>query len=120
MLIWAELAAYKLYDLGGRTSLLGAVEPHLWMGIKWLWLWATVGGREQCALIPSECAGSAGNSGQGFQPFSFHGTHKPITKILQHTKKYVFADLTRKKIGLILIHSYQIAVVVLAAVILFI
>ena len=32
-----------------------------------------------------------------FQPFSSHGTHKLITKILQHTQKYVyFADLAEK------------------------
>ena len=38
-----------------------------------------------------------------FQPFSSHGTHKLIIKILKHAKKcYIFANLT-KKIGIILI-----------------
>ena len=42
-----------------------------------------------------------------FQPFSPHGTHKLITKILRHTKKCIlfFANLT-KKVGIILIHSH--------------
>ena len=32
-----------------------------------------------------------------FQPCSFHGAHKPITKILRHTEKvYFFAHLTKK------------------------
>ena len=48
-----------------------------------------------------------------FQPFSSHGTHKLITKILRHTKN-IF--LTKKK-GIILIYSHRTAVVVLAAVI---
>ena len=33
---------------------------------------------------------------QQFQPFSSHGTHKLITKILQHTKKYTFYNLSKK------------------------
>ena len=34
-----------------------------------------------------------------FQPFSSHGTHKLITKILQHTKKKKFlASLTKKEV----------------------
>ena len=32
-----------------------------------------------------------------FQHFSSHGTHKLITKILWHTKKHFFADLTKKR-----------------------
>ena len=48
-----------------------------------------------------------------FQPFSSHGTHKLITKILWHTKKYIFCQ-SDKKIGIILIHSHWTAVVVLA------
>ena len=42
------------------------------------------------------------------------GTHKLITKILQHTKKYIFIDLT--KIGIILIYSPRMAIDVLAVV----
>ena len=51
-----------------------------------------------------------------FQPFSSHGTYKLITKILQHTKKYVFANPT-KIIGIILIHSHHMAIIVLAVII---
>ena len=53
-----------------------------------------------------------------FQPFSSHGTHKLLTKILQHTKKCIlfFANLT-KKIGVIMVHSQWIATVVLSVVI---
>ena len=52
-----------------------------------------------------------------FQPVPSHSTHKPITKILQHTKKEIFfADLTEKT-GVILIHSHQKTIVVLAVVI---
>ena len=54
-----------------------------------------------------------------FQPFfSSYGTYKVITKILQHTKKYImyFTDLTQK-IGIILILSHQTAIVVLVVVI---
>ena len=32
-----------------------------------------------------------------FQPCSFHGTHKLITKILQHTKNCIFANLTNNR-----------------------
>ena len=39
-----------------------------------------------------------------FQPFSFHGTHKLITKTLRHTKKYIFADPTQK-IGMIFLKN---------------
>ena len=54
-----------------------------------------------------------------FQPFSSHGTHKLITKILRHTKIDIFfADLT-KKIGIIFIHSQQTAIVLTAVVFLF-
>ena len=52
-----------------------------------------------------------------FQPFSSPGTHKLITQILQRTKKCVFADLTKKKKGVILIHCLRTAIVVLAVVI---
>ena len=31
-----------------------------------------------------------------FQPFSSHGTHKLITKILWHTKKYIFCWFDKK------------------------
>ena len=48
-----------------------------------------------------------------FQLFSSHGTHKLITKILQHTKKYIF-HRSDKKIGIILIHSLQMVIVELA------
>ena len=41
------------------------------------------------------------------QPFSSRGTHKLITKILQHTKNIIFANLT--KIDIILSHSHQTA-----------
>ena len=53
------------------------------------------------------------------QPFSSHGTHKLITKIQQHTPKYVifWANLTKKKIGMILVHSQWTAMVVLAVVV---
>ena len=56
--------------------------------------------------------------GSDFQPFSSHGTHKLITKILQHTKKHIifFASLIKKKIGMILIHSPGTAIVMLAVV----
>ena len=53
-----------------------------------------------------------------FQPFLSHSTHKLITKILQDTKKYIFAHLI-KEIGIILIHLRQMATVVLAVVIFF-
>ena len=45
-----------------------------------------------------------------FQPFPSHGTHKLITKILWHTKKVFFCQ-SENKIGIILIHSHQMAVV---------
>ena len=41
--------------------------------------------------------------------------HKLITKILRHTKKYVFCQ-SDKKIGIILIHSHWMVIVVLAVV----
>ena len=50
-----------------------------------------------------------------FQFFSSHGTHK-LLKFWSTPKKIIFAYLT-KKIGIILIHSYQMASVVLAVVI---
>ena len=34
-----------------------------------------------------------------FQPFSSHGTHKLITKILQHPKKYIFCQDDKKVKG---------------------
>ena len=55
--------------------------------------------------------------GSDFQPFSSHGTRKLITKVLWHTKTYVFYCPSEKKIGIILIHSHQMAIVVLAVVI---
>ena len=45
-----------------------------------------------------------------FQPFPSHGTHKLITKILRHTKKVFFCQ-SENKIGIILIHSHQMAIV---------
>ena len=51
-----------------------------------------------------------------FQPFPRNGTHKLITKILKHTKKYIFCR-SDKNIGIILIHAHWTAAVVLAAVI---
>ena len=50
---------------------------------------------------------------QRFPAFSSRGTHKLTTEILWHTRNIFFADLT-KKIGIILIHSHQAAIVVLA------
>ena len=38
------------------------------------------------------------------QPFTPHGSHKLITKILWHTKKYIFS-WSDKSIGIVLIHS---------------
>ena len=58
------------------------------------------------------------SQGSDFQPFSSHGTHKLITKILWHTKNSIFADLTRE-IGITLIHSHQTAIVVLAVIMFF-
>ena len=43
-----------------------------------------------------------------FQPFSSHGTHKLITKILQHTKN-IFLVIW-EKIGIILIYTKIIVV----------
>ena len=54
------------------------------------------------------------------QPFPFHGTRKQVTNILQHTTKYIFYQLDKKKKGIILIHSHQMAIVGLAVVIFFI
>ena len=51
-----------------------------------------------------------------FQPFSSHSTHKLITKILRHNKKYIFCQ-SHRTIGVISIHSHQTAIVVFAAVI---
>ena len=51
-----------------------------------------------------------------FQPFSSHATCNLFTRILQHTKKYIFCR-SDKKIGIILIHSHQTAIVVLTVVI---
>ena len=51
-----------------------------------------------------------------FPPFSSRGTHKLIAKILQHTENIFFADLT-KKIGIILIHSHQMALFVVVVVV---
>ena len=45
--------------------------------------------------------------------------HKLITKSLQHTKKYIFCQ-SEKKFAIILIHSHQVAILVLAVVIFFI
>ena len=42
--------------------------------------------------------------------------HKLMTRILQHTKKYIFCQ-SDKKIGIILINSHLMAIVVLAVVI---
>ena len=44
---------------------------------------------------------------------------KLITKILRHTKKYIFYQSDQKKIHIILIHSHQTSVAVLAVVIFF-
>ena len=49
--------------------------------------------------------------------FPSHGTHKLITKILQHTRKYTFCRSDKKKKGIILIHSRPVAIVVWAVVI---
>ena len=51
-----------------------------------------------------------------FQPFSSQGIHKLLTKILRHTEIYIFTNLT-KKVVIILIHSHQTAIVVLTVVI---
>ena len=45
-----------------------------------------------------------------FQCFSSHGINKLATNILQNTKNIYFANLT--KIGIILIHSHQTAIVI--------
>ena len=50
------------------------------------------------------------------QPFSSHGTHKLITKILQRTKNRIFCRSDKKK-SKILIHPHRTAIVVLAVVI---
>ena len=52
---------------------------------------------------------------QRSQPFSSHGTHKLVSKILRHTKKIYFC-WSDQKIGIILIHSHQVAIAVLAVV----
>ena len=51
---------------------------------------------------------------RNFQPFSSHGTPKLITKLLRHTKKCIFCQ--SNKIGIILIHSQQTTIVLLAVV----
>ena len=48
---------------------------------------------------------------------SSRGTRKRITKILQQAKKYIFCQ-SHKKLGVILIHLHQTAIIVLAVVIL--
>ena len=51
----------------------------------------------QCMYIEAAVCNS--NLEQLFQPFSSYGTHKLITIILWHTKKYLifFADLMKKR-----------------------
>ena len=56
---------------------------------------------------------------QLFSTFSSHGMCKVITKILQHTEKYI-SDLSDKKLDVILIHLHWTAIVALAVVIFFI
>ena len=51
------------------------------------------------------------------QPFSSHGTHKLITKILRRTKNGIFCRSDKKKKSKILIHPHWTAIVVLAVVI---
>ena len=52
-----------------------------------------------------------------FQRFSCHGALTLITKILQHTKQFIFCRSDKKKKGIILIRPHRAAVVVLAVVI---
>ena len=39
-----------------------------------------------------------------FQPFSSHGTHKLVTQILRHTKKYIFCWSDKKMVWFWFIH----------------
>ena len=52
-----------------------------------------------------------------FQPFSSRGTHKLVTKILQHTRKCIIFAKLKEIIGTIFIDSHQAAIVALAVVI---
>lgn len=59
---------------------------------------------------------STGPLKQWCSTFSFHGTHKQMTKILWHTQKYVFFANLKGKKGVVLNHSHWTAIVVLAVV----
>lgn len=69
-----------------------------------------------------QMSGVVGGSGartqtSDFPPSPPHGTHKPTTEILQHTTKSIFCQSgKKKKTAILLIHSYQVVIIVLAVV----
>ena len=91
-------------ELGEPVNLLSSVRKETGMGQREM-------------LFNRETEETDDLSQRCFKSFSAHGAHKLITKILQPTEHIYIFLLIGQKIGIILSHLHQLAIVVLAAVI---